>query len=88
MVCKIDEVIHREVRIERQNFFILSIHMSKAPAIRGIPISEREQSMAEQILRRSRCLALLKISRARDELMPVGQYPPPLSASNRRAFRA
>jgi hypothetical protein len=35
-----------------------------------------EQSMAEQILRCSGRLVLLKMSRARDELMPVGQDPP------------
>jgi hypothetical protein len=74
-VRKASVIVHREIRFERQSFFVPSVRINKAPAVFGLPMREREQPMPKQILRCFGWLAVLEIGAARYKLMPVGQDP-------------
>jgi hypothetical protein len=70
------EIVHRQVWLKGERFLVLAVDMNEGPAAFRPPIRERDQPVAEEILRRLRRLTRLQIVRARHQLMPVGENPP------------
>src|SRR5215469_11143539 len=70
---KTSVVVHRKKRLESECLPVSSIRMNEAPLILRPAERECEKAVFQQVLRRSWRLVLLQISRAREQLMPVGQ---------------